>query len=300
KSIVVASQHLRPMQRRAGILQDARRIRSIIGEDADSHAGCDIDFSIVELKRQLERLSHGLDQLDDVFRPIYLLKQERKFIAVETRYRVALLDAFPKTSGHFSNAVVSECMAQRVINFFEAVERDKGDTNHPRIALRSCQSLRDAVLKEDAIGQTGHGVMVSKMLQLGCSLSNQFFKIVFVTTLLLQQSMMPQGPSHGRFDVIQVKRLHYVIERPASDCFDGAFNSLLTADHDDGSIGASLMNVRQEIQTADSGHVDIADYHVEVALLQHRQRLFGRGYVLAFVFLTQHLNKQISNLFIIV
>src|SRR5947208_9681518 len=112
--------------------------------------------------------------------------------------------------------------------------------------------------------------------------------------------MMPPGAGDCSLNMIEIQRFHDIVEGSAADCFDRALNRLLAANHDDGRIRAGLMNMRQQIQTADPAHVYVADDNIKFAFTKHSDRVFCRRYIGAAVIPTKQLNEQTSDLLIII
>src|SRR5215208_6522063 len=87
---------------------------------------------------------------------------------------------------------------------------------------------------------------------------------------------MRQSAPHSRFNMIDVDWLCNVVEGPNSHRLNGVVYRLLAAHHYHDGISISFKNQRNELESADPGHVYVADYEIESLFIQHCQRSLRR------------------------
>src|SRR6266478_7149551 len=185
-------------------------------------------------------------------------------------------------------------------NLLEAVNGHQHHRDQMLIALRDSQRLGTAVFKQNSIGEIRQRVVVRQMLNLGSAFLNQFFQVVFVKSLLSQQLVMSQCPFHRRLDMTQIQWLGNVIERTSAHGFDSKVDGLLSANHHHDGVGCAFQDPGHQIKSANSSHVDVADYQMESDAVEDGQRLFRRTDGGAIVGRAQQVLEQTSNLLIVV
>ena len=120
-------------------------------------------------------------------------------------------------------------------------------------------------------------------VQLRRALRDHLFEVGLVAALGGAQVVVFERAADRRLDVLEVERLHHVVERARAQRLDGALDGLHAADHDDDGVGRDAEQVRDHLQPAHAAHLDVADDEVVFALAQARQPLLRRAYGRALV-----------------
>src|SRR3989442_10366233 len=110
---------------------------------------------------------------------------------------------------------------------------------------------------------------------------------------------MREGAANCSLNMSDVQRLGNVVERSDTHSLDGIVNGLLSANHDYYRIGVLCKNAWDQIESANSTHIYVTDYQLESGRVQNGKSLFGGSYTGTFVFGTQQLLEELSNLLII-
>ncbi len=99
--------------------------------------------------------------------------------------------------------------------------------------------------------------------ELGRPLLDHLFEVRLVAALGETQRAVFEGAADGRLDVLDVERLHHVVEGAGPQRLDGALDRLDAADHDDHRVGREAARVRDHFEPRHAAHHDVADDQVE-------------------------------------
>ena len=147
------AQHLRAIHSGVRVAQNlfGTVVAGAAQRDADAD-GCE-DFVAVEIEGQGEGLLKTLGHFNRFGDVAQVFKQDCKLIATQTRHSVAGTQADFQTSGDSDQQLISDHMAQAVVDNLEAVKVEEQDGEHlVRRALRARDGKLEVVYEERAIG----------------------------------------------------------------------------------------------------------------------------------------------------
>nr|WP_239002945.1 hypothetical protein [Rhodovastum atsumiense] len=153
--------HARPLEQRIGIDPIRRR-------EADADAGADDDLVALQLERRAERLDHPAGQAGSVLRLVHVGLDDGELVATEPRQRVGLAQQLLQSGGNGAQQRVAHRMAERVVDFLEAVEVDQADGAAPATTR---QRLVQPLAEQHPVGQAGQRVVVGEMRDMGIGLA---------------------------------------------------------------------------------------------------------------------------------
>src|SRR5687768_14082454 len=114
-----------PVQCRSRILHDGRKLRTVSRKDSYSDAGVYIEFLCAQHNRGFQRGENLVSQLGEILGPFNVVHQEGELIPAQASNRVAGPDPVTQTNGYFLQQEISGLVAERVVDFFESIERDQ-------------------------------------------------------------------------------------------------------------------------------------------------------------------------------
>src|SRR5262249_42880246 len=96
----VPALHLRPIECRAGILQQSGGVAAVLRVETDADAARNEDLLVFEKKCLIQSLLDRARHIRSVLRARDLRQQDRKLVATEARDRIALTHTTRETLGH--------------------------------------------------------------------------------------------------------------------------------------------------------------------------------------------------------
>src|SRR5450432_1236150 len=116
-------------------------------------------------------LDNAIGQRAGIVRAFYPALDDRKFVATQTRDRVALTDTTAKPFGYDSQELVTERVAQQIVDLLEAIEvdakqRDAAAIPHPH------EDIVDTELQQRAVRKAGHRIVMRHMADAGLGLAS--------------------------------------------------------------------------------------------------------------------------------
>ena len=133
------------------------------------HADADADLERHVVDR--ERLAEGFDDpLGDAAGGWHVGRagqQDGELVAAQTRHRVRLAQRLAQARADQLEQAVPDQVAERVVDFLEAVEIEQQHRHRLVRTPRRVDRLRDAVVEQGPVRQAGQGVVQGHALQLG-------------------------------------------------------------------------------------------------------------------------------------
>ena len=139
------------------------RVGGVVGEQADPDGSGDHHLPLVKLHRRRHALLQRARHRHHLRR---IVKHHGKLVAAQTRHAVAAAQLLADPPANLPEHLVTQGRAKRVIDRAKAVEVQ--DQHRHRGGLSACapERLIDAVVQEDAVGQTRERIMVREVVNL--------------------------------------------------------------------------------------------------------------------------------------
>ena len=161
----VAAELLRVIHRDVRVLQELLGIVRIVGIDADADRGRHVDVVLLDL----ERLGDGVEQLPrDPSQHrglVEVLDDDHELVAAEPGQEVGVAQRGGERRAHALQELVADPVAERVVDVLEAVEVDEQHADAAAAALRLRDRLREPLVQQQAVGQSGQRVARGHVLQ---------------------------------------------------------------------------------------------------------------------------------------
>jgi hypothetical protein len=162
----VAAAFLGTVHGHIGILHQRLGVTAILRINTDADAGADEKL-----------LSDGdwciLQDIEDLFgnmrdgdRCANVLDDNQELITAQAANRIGFPHQFAQAPRHLAENAVTDLVAKGVVDVLEAIEIDKKDGQSCLITVRTLNGFVQSVAKQQAVGQTGQGVVVSLVIQL--------------------------------------------------------------------------------------------------------------------------------------
>ena len=90
-------------------------------------------------------------------------QQHRELVATQPRHRIGRPQGAAQPHRHFLQHLIAGVVAERVVDFLEAVEIDQQHGEAALIAMRSQDRLLQPVLEQRAIGQIGQRIVIGEI-----------------------------------------------------------------------------------------------------------------------------------------
>ena len=109
---------------------------------------------------------------------------------------------------------------------------------------------------------------------------------LFQYLVLAGKSLALGGVLDGDEYAVEVERLLHEVERPLLDALHGSVDVTMSGNHHHGSVHAHLHEFVQHLDAVHTWHLDVAEYHVELFLLDFGyggSPVFGDVGIIAFI-----------------
>ena len=162
--IGASSGALRFLHRRVGLRQQAATLAVVgVDDDADRHA--DPHGPTDDVDRLLRRVEDARRQRHGVVARRRTFHEDEELIAADPGHGVVVARRDAQPFGQLADDIVARRVSERVVDRLEAVDVDEQDrqllaqpADRPGRAIGAQQGLREAVLEQHAIGQSGQRV----------------------------------------------------------------------------------------------------------------------------------------------
>src|SRR6266545_858038 len=141
---------------------------------------------------------------------------------------------------------------------------------------------------------------VQGLVKFNRSLLYQLFKMIFIALLGDNQSLMFQSTLHDRFDLAQVKWLHYIVEGSQPKSINCTLHGLHATDHHHHTIGPPTSDMRNHVKAAHAWHGDITDYEFVLSPSQQPKCFLSRASRRAVVLALKEIGQNGRNLCLVI
>ncbi len=157
---------LAAVHRDVGAADQGLGVGAVLGEEGDADAGVDLQLDLVDLLWLGEHRAHPLGQRQHRRGVGDIEGEDAELVSAEPGDGVALAHLRRQAGGERPQQPVAAVMAERVVDFLEAVEvdHDHRETGVPR--PRVAHRRFGAVVEGGAVGKVGEAVVVGLVLDL--------------------------------------------------------------------------------------------------------------------------------------
>ena len=161
----IAAELLRAVHRDVGVLQELLGIVGVVGIDADADRRRHVDVVLLDAERLRDRVEQLLRDAAQHRRIVEILDDDHELVAAEARQQVGLAQRGRELARDALQELVADPVAERVVDVLEPVEVDEQHADATAAALRLRNRLRQALVQQQAIGQSGQRVARGHVLQ---------------------------------------------------------------------------------------------------------------------------------------
>ncbi len=162
--VVVPPGILGAVHGRVGVAHQSLGIESVVRVDAHADAGRGHELAVVDDHRDLHRFQDLVGDLGGVLDGVDLRHEERELVATEAGHGVSLAHAAPYPLGGDLDELVTDGVAEGIVDVFQPVEVDE----HHRDLVAGAMRLRDRddepVDEQRPVRQPGQRVVIGEVL----------------------------------------------------------------------------------------------------------------------------------------
>ena len=153
---------LRPVEREIGILEELIGGVAIVGRERDADAGANGDSVLADFIRRGDGSDDPARNGLDVSQRLNTSQNDGEFIAAKTGHGIHSARIATEPRGHGFQQFITNGMAERIIDGFEAVEIEAEESQR-FAALNAPKSHPDAILKKQPVRQPSEAIVVSEL-----------------------------------------------------------------------------------------------------------------------------------------
>ena len=150
-----------------GMPQQGVGIGAVVGVERDAGTGTDLDRGIAQGDRPIQGFADAGQGLFAFRWGGQLIEQDHELIPAQATDRVVLAYGGTQASGDFDQQFIARGMPPAVIDRFEIIEIQVADGEVLLMPLGIGNGLFQTIGEQLAVGQSGQGVVVSHVFQLG-------------------------------------------------------------------------------------------------------------------------------------
>src|ERR1044072_9065441 len=129
-----------------------------------------------------------------LFRPFQGTQKEGEFISAKTCNGVAFFGPLRETYRRLLEEKISVLVAQRIVDFLEAVERNQHECAHLPTIAGAGERLFQAIQKERGVREGRKGIEVRKIVSLGIAFCRSLLELFFIFPLLQEKLVVLHRP----------------------------------------------------------------------------------------------------------
>ena len=165
--IAILAQLLCSVHCHVRVTQQFISIHIFVGAQRDADTCCNRQVSPRQVERFFELFHQPLHGRKGVVHVVEVIKQDRKFVATQTRNRVTGANRRAKPLTEFDEQLIANQVAQNVINALESVEIEEKDRKCALLsALPTRERFPDLINEQGTIGQTCESIVQGLVHQL--------------------------------------------------------------------------------------------------------------------------------------